>query len=158
MATHVTRQLVHDYYQARLSRDPARLAAFLDDDIQWSIAGPVDLMPFCGQRRGKQAVIDAIVRHVPSQLEVTDMELDEVLVDGDRAATFSRLTARHTRTGRVITYRCANFLHFRNNRIIRFHGLMDTFDAAEQMLGHAIDVRSREPESDIAVVGDVVAV
>jgi ketosteroid isomerase-like protein len=152
MTTHVTRELVHDYYQARVSRDPARIGPFLDDDIHWSIAGPVDLMHFCGERRGKQAVIDAIVRHVPSQLEVTGMELEEVLIDGDRAATFSRLTARQISTGRTITYRCANFLHFRDNRIIRFHALIDSFDAAEQMLGHAIDVSVGEAAADDQVM------
>jgi ketosteroid isomerase-like protein len=137
---HVTRKLVQDYYAARLSRDPARIAPFLDDDIQWSIVGPVNLMHFCGERRGKQAVIDAIVRHVPAQLEVTAMELEEIVIDGDRVATFSRLTARHSGTGRTVTYRCANFLQFRDNRIVRFHGLMDSFDAAEQILGHRINV------------------
>ena len=158
MATPVSRQLVQDYYQARLSRDPARIAAFLDDDVEWSIAGPIDLLHFCGERRGKHAVIDAIVRHVPTLLEVSGMQLDEILIDGDRAATFSRLTAKHTVTGRSISYRCANFLQFRNNKIIRFYGLMDSFDAAEQMLGHAIDLSQKKTASDHTAAGDLIAV
>ena len=140
MTTPVSRDLVRDFYQARITRDPARIAPFLDDNVEWSIAGPVDLLHFCGERRGKQAVIDAIVRHVPSLLVVNGMQIEEILIDGDRAATFSRLTAIHAGSGRTVSYRCAQFLRFRDSKIVTFRALIDSFDAAEQILGHAIDV------------------
>ena len=96
-----------DYYHARISRDPARIASFLDDAVQWSIDGPVDLLHFCGERRGKQAVIDAIVRLRSRELIVT--EIEEVLIEGDRAATFMRVSGSLISTGRTVSYRCAHF-------------------------------------------------
>ena len=45
----VSRQRVRDFYEARMSRDPDIIAQFLHDDVEWAIAGPVDLIPFCGQ-------------------------------------------------------------------------------------------------------------
>ncbi len=139
MTAPVSRQLVQDFFQARLSRDPARIAPFLHDDIEWSIAGPIDPLPFCGEQRGKSAVIDAIVRRVPSLLQVTAMNFEEILIDGERAATFMRLSAVHATSGRTVSYRCAQFLRFRDGKLVEFRALLDSFDAAEQVLGHAID-------------------
>ena len=34
-------------------RDMAALANFLHDEVVWTISGPVDILPFCGQRVGK---------------------------------------------------------------------------------------------------------
>ena len=120
------RQHVRDFYQARMSRDPARIAPFLDDDVTWSISGPVDVIPFCGERRGKQAVIDAIVRLVPTLLTVTKLEFEELLIDGDRAAGFTRLTAVQTGTRRVISYQRAEFFRFRDNRIVAYRAILDS--------------------------------
>jgi ketosteroid isomerase-like protein len=136
----ISRELVQQYFQACLARDPARLAQFLHDDVQWCVTGPVDLLPFCGERCGKSAVIDNIVRLAPSALRMTGLDLEEVLVDGECAATLSRLTSIHAGTGRTVSYRCAQFLRFRDGKLIEFHALIDSFDAAEQVLGHPIDV------------------
>jgi ketosteroid isomerase-like protein len=74
-----------------------------------------------------------------------------MLVDGDRAATLSRLTGRQRATGRIISYRCAQFLQFRDDKVIDFRSLIDSFDAAEQMLGHHIDLAGRAPATAPAV-------
>jgi ketosteroid isomerase-like protein len=139
MTTPISRKLVQEFFQARLSRDPARIAPFLHDDVDWSIAGPVDLLHFCGEQHGKPAVIDAIVRRVPSLLQVTGMDIEEILIDGERAATFMRLSAIHAVTGRAVSYRCAQFLRFRDGKLVEFRALLDSFDAAEQVLGHPIN-------------------
>jgi ketosteroid isomerase-like protein len=136
----ISRQLVRDFYQARMSRDPARIAPLLDDDVEWSISGPIDIIPFCGRRRGKEAVIDAIVRIVPALLTVTKLEFEEILVDGERAAGFTKLTAVQISTGRTISYQRAELFRFRDNKIISYRSILDSFDIVEQMLGHPIDL------------------
>jgi ketosteroid isomerase-like protein len=152
----VSQQLVRDYFQAQLTRDPAKLAPYLDDAVKWSVTGPVDLLHFCGECNGKQAVIDAIVRRVPSLLRLTGMEIEEILVDGERAATFTRLSAIHADTGRTVSYRCAQFLRFRDGKLVEFHALIDSFDAAEQVLGHPINTSLDAPPA-IATRGNRVA-
>ncbi len=147
----ISRALVQDYFQACVSRDPARIAAYLDDDIEWSCTGPVDLLHFCGHRRGKRAALDNIVRLAPSVIELTRIDLEEVLIDGDCAATFTRLSATHVRTGRNVSYRCAQFLRFRNNKLVEFRGLMDSFDAVEQVLGHPIELPPAQTRADNVV-------
>src|SRR5712691_8569770 len=109
MAAPVRRNVIKAYYKAFASRDPAKIAPFIDDDAKSIIAGPIDLLHFCGERRGKAAVLDLFQTVIPEVLDVTGFVPEIMLVDGDRAATFSRLTGRQRATGRTISYRCAHF-------------------------------------------------
>ena len=153
----VSRQRVRDFYDARMSRNPDLIAQFLHDDVEWAIAGPVDLIPFCGQHHGKEAAIDAMVRVAPSVFRVTKLNIDELLIDGDRAASFTRLAAVQSGTGRTITYQRAEFFQFRDNRILAYRAVLDSFDAAEQMLGHAINTSLTDAPLDFAASGDRIA-
>jgi ketosteroid isomerase-like protein len=138
MGQAITREFVESFYRARLSRDPSRIEPFLDDDVDWLITGPFELLHFCGQRRGKAEVLDTLVRVMPSIMHVTKVEIDSLLIENDRAATFSRLTGVLTGTGRIISYHQAQFLQFRDGKIVEYRGIIDSFDAAEQMIGHPI--------------------
>jgi ketosteroid isomerase-like protein len=157
MTTAISRELVQEYLSACLSRDPGRLSRCLDDEVAWTLAGPVDLMPFCGHRRGKKEVIDTIVRRVPTVIRLTGMDIEELLVDGDRAATFLRIAAVHVVTGRTISYRLAQFLRFRNDKLVEFRAVIDSFDAAEQVIGHAISASLDMPQ-DFALSGNRIAI
>ena len=136
----VSRATVLAFYQAYGSRDPKRLAAFLDDDVEWMISGPVDVLHFCGQRRGKAAALEVIERLVPSTFEFAGFEPDALLIDVDRVATLSTLSGILVEGKRKISYRLAHFIRFRDGKVTRFRSLIDSFDAAEQVLGHPIDV------------------
>jgi ketosteroid isomerase-like protein len=136
----ISKQHVRDFYDARMSRDPKVIARFLHDEVEWSIAGPVDLIPFCGQWRGKAAAIDVMCRVAPSCITVSKFIIDELLVDGDRAAVFNRITSTQTRTGRTISYQRAEFFVFHDGKILSYRSIMDSFDIAEQVLGHEIDL------------------
>ena len=153
----VSRQCVRDFYAARMSRNPDLIAEFLHDDVEWAIAGPIDLIPFCGQYRGKEAALDALVRVAPSVFRVTKVNIDEILVDDDRAASFSRLTAVLHDSGRTITYQRAEFFQFRDNKIIGYRAVLDSFNMAEQIVGHAINTSLTDAPSDFAVSGNRIA-
>ena len=64
------------------------------------------------------------------------MNFEEILIEGERAATFMRLSAIHAATGRAVSYRCAQFLRFSDGELVEFRAPIDSFDAAEQVLGH----------------------
>ena len=156
MTTSISRDQVEEYFRATVSRDPERMAQCLDDDVIWTLGGPVDLLPFCGQKRGKRAVIDTVVRLTPQLMRLTGMDIEELLIDGDRAAAIIRVSAIHTATGRTVSYRNAHFLRFRNGKLIELRALLDTFDAAEQVLGHPINT-SLDTPAEIAARGNRVA-
>lgn len=154
MTTAVPRALVEAFYRAYDSRDVERIAPYLDDDVEWIISGPVDVLPFCGCRRGKAAVLDLIEREIPKVIRVYSFSPELLLVDGDRAAALVRLAARHRLDDRAISYRVANFLRFRDGKIVENLSLIDSFDAVEQVLGRPLPVHAEPPEK----AGDLVAV
>jgi ketosteroid isomerase-like protein len=84
------------------------------------------------------------------------MNFEEILIEGERAATFMRLSAIHAATGRAVSYRCAQFLRFSDGELVEFRALIDSFDAAEQVLGHPINT-SLDAPLEIAARGNRVA-
>ena len=117
MSVIISKQHVRDFYDARMSRDPGIIAPFLADDVEWSITGPIDLIPFCGQWHGKAAAIDVMCRVAPSCITVRNFTIDELLVDDNRAAVFNHITSTQNRTGRTISYQRAEFFAFRDGKI-----------------------------------------
>ena len=138
MGQTITREFVEDFYRARLARDPERIAPYLDDNVNWLITGPIELLQFCGHRQGKAEVLHTITRVMPTIMHVSKVELEALLIDRERAATFNRLTGVLCGTGRIISYHQAQFMLFRNSKMIEYRCLIDSFDAAEQMMGHPI--------------------
>ena len=159
MAARVRRSVVKAFYAAFASRDPARIAPFLATDVDWMIVGPIDLLRFCGQRRGKAAVLDLFRRVVPEVIQVTGFDQDLLLVDKDRAASYARIAGIRKADGRTISYRCSHFLRFEADKVVEFRSVIDSFDAAEQMLGHPIDLTqdARPSMGDLKVVNLVPA-
>jgi ketosteroid isomerase-like protein len=139
MTEPVSRARVEAFYQAYAERDPDKIGCFLDDAVEWTISGPVDVLPFCGTRHGKAAVLDMVGRLIPEVFRAFSFVPDAMLIDGDQVATLSRLTAR-SGDGRVISYRLAHFVRFRAGKIVRNISLIDSFDAVEQVLGRPLDL------------------
>jgi len=141
----ITREWVDAFNEAYAGRHMDRLASFLHDDVRWAISGPVDLMPFCGERCGKQAVLDMVARIAPQQFAVVSFTPELVLIDGDRASTLCRATGQRVANGHTIGWRVAQFMRFRDQKMIEYCSVIDSFDAAEQVLGHSIELAPSEP-------------
>jgi ketosteroid isomerase-like protein len=69
------------------------------------------------------------------------------VLDGDRAATLNRLSGRRA-DGRAIGYRVAQFIRFNDGKVVEYCSVIDSFDAAEQVLGHSISLMERKPVGD----------
>lgn len=151
MTTAVSAELVREFFAARVAGDVARIGALIDDNVEWSISGPVDILPYAGQRRGKQAVLDTVVQQGRKIFEITDAQIDDIVVDGDKAMVRTRLSGIHRPTGRQISYSSAQLFAYRDGKIVRFRSIIDSFDAAEQMLGREIDISDTPPNAGPAV-------
>ena len=88
-------------------------------------------------------MIELVTRTMPRYLDLSDFEIEHLVVHGDRAALYGRLRALQRETGRSICYRGAHFLRVRDGKLVSYRGIADTFDAAQQVLGHSIDVSNR---------------
>jgi len=154
----ITREFVLEFLRARKMSDPAQLAPYLDDDVDWRISGPVDVLPQCGQRSGKAEVIDAICRVSPELFGTREFEIDHLLIHGDYAATLGRFHATHAATGRQISFRSAHFMRFRNDKLVWYRGLIDSFSATEQVMGHELDIAHAPDLVSIAPDADLVEI
>ena len=139
MSRSVPRAVVEAFYRALSVRDMDALASFLDDEVVWTISGPVDILPFCGQRVGKDLVMKLLGRDSPTLLSGRRFVAKTMLVDGDRAAVLGRLTATKRASGQAISYRIAHFIQFRDRKVIDYVSIIDSYDAVEQMLGYSLD-------------------
>ena len=126
----------------------------IDDDVEWHVNGPVDAIQVCGTWRGRTAVVDRFTRLVPEILSSRQLEIEYLLVDGDCSAMFGRFISRHRRSGRVIAHRISHLVRYRRGKVIRFRVVNDSFDAAEQFLGHRLDLGGETA----GAVGDLIAI
>jgi ketosteroid isomerase-like protein len=140
MSEPVPRAIVEGFYEALANCDMAALAPYLDDNVVWTISGPIDVLPYCGQRSGKDVVLKFLDRDIPLLLERRRMVPQAMLVDGDRAAVFGKLMAARRDVGHPISYRIAQFVQFRDGKVIDYISIIDSFDAVEQVLGQHLTV------------------
>jgi ketosteroid isomerase-like protein len=151
--TAVPRAVVEAFYRALAHRDMHTLAGYLDDHVVWTISGPVDILPFCGQRTGKDTVMKLLVDDIPTFMSDRRFVPKAMLVDGDSAAVLGRLTATKRDDGHAISYRIAHFIKFRDRKVVEYVSIIDSFDAVEQMLGYNL-----EAHDGPRVSGDLVAI
>lgn len=158
MTEPVPRAVVEAFYQAYISRDPDRIGACLADDVEWYVGGPVDVMQVCGSWHGKAAVMDRFKSQVPKVVHFKKLEIESLLVDGDTSAMFGRISSIHRASGRLICHRVSHLARYRDNKIVYFRVINDTLDAAEQFVGHRIDLQT-DPDADwVDSRGDLIAV
>jgi ketosteroid isomerase-like protein len=155
MTQAVPRLLVDRFRKAYALRDADRIGEFLDDNVEWTISGPVEYLRFCGTHRGKDSVIELIRRRIPEVLRTFSFVPESILIDGDRLAMLHRQSSRRAADGRVINFRVANFMRFRDKKVVSNLSLLDTFDAVEQVMGHRIEFTGARPEGGVS---DLVAV
>jgi ketosteroid isomerase-like protein len=139
MSESVSRSTVQAFFEAYAARDAAKVGSLLADDVEWTMAGPVNMFPFCGVRRGRDAVLDSMFRVKPDMFSATRTDIDHIFIEGNSASALSRITAVLAKSGRTLSYHCAHFAVFRDGRLASFEAVTDTFGIAEQVLGHRID-------------------
>lgn len=139
MSDHPMRGFCRAFCDALALGEPARIALLLDDNVDWTVFGPVDLFPFFGHCRGKLAVVAMLDRTQP-WLRLSGCETERTLTDGDHAASMMRVSLRDLRSGRTLSLRLALFAQFVGSRLTTLRAVFDSFDAAEQALGRQIDL------------------
>lgn len=148
----LSRAVVDAFYKAYATRDIDNIAPFIHDDIEWTISGPVDYLPFCGTHSGKASVLDLIENKVKAVLRTFGFVPEFIVVDGDRVAMLSRQSAKRTSDGCTISYRVANIMRFCDDKVIENFSLIDSYDAVEQVLGRPLSVPQRVRDGELVAV------
>jgi ketosteroid isomerase-like protein len=124
-------------HQAINERQFEDLAALIDDDVDWAIYGPIDMFPFFGARRGKEAVLE-VIKQIADNIRVHRFERETVMLGVDSAASMLRYTLTSLESNKPIALRIAHFAQFRSGRLRNIRVLVDSFDLVEQALGRHI--------------------
>lgn len=153
----VTKELVDAFYDAFVKPDGAKLAELVHDDVRWTTRGPIDVLSFCGTHHGKAEVLELATRTLPTLFARIELVRESLVIDGDRAAALNFQTSRRRADGRVVTYRFAHFFRFKDGKVIETTTIIDSFNAAEQVLGHALPTDGAVPPgSDPNLLNDLV--
>jgi ketosteroid isomerase-like protein len=113
------------------------LETLIDEDVDWSIYGPIDMFPFLGARRGKEAVME-VIRQIAENFSVRRFDRETVMLGVDSAASMLRYSLTSLESNKPISLRLAHFAQFRHGRLRSMRALLDSFDLVEQALGQSI--------------------
>ena len=113
------------------------LGGLIDEDVDWAVYGPIDMFPFFGARRGKEAVLE-VIRQVAENVRVHRFDRESVMLGVDSASSMLRYSLTMLDSNKPISLRLAQFAQFRAGRLSSIRILVDTFDLVEQALGRPI--------------------
>jgi len=113
------------------------------DDIEFISYSPVAIFPFLGHRRGKAAVAEAL-RGAHQEFEIISYEPMSMVVEQQEAAVVLFARGINRKSRRSLQLSVAHFIRFRDGKIAEIKEFMDSFNAAEQVLGRELDIRSED--------------
>src|SRR6202521_4845180 len=124
-------------HRAINERRQDELEDLIDDDVDWAIYGPIDMFPFLGARRGKEAVLE-VIRQIADNVRVRRFDRETIMLGVETGASMLRYSLTMLDSDKPISLRVAHFAQFKAGRLRSLRVLVDTFDLVEQALGHPI--------------------
>jgi ketosteroid isomerase-like protein len=113
------------------------LETLIDENVDWAIYGPVEMFPFFGARRGREAVIE-VIRQIAENVRVHRFDRETIMLGQDSASSMLRYSLTALDTNKPISLRIAHFAQFRAGRLLNLRILVDSFDLVEQALGRPL--------------------
>ena len=113
------------------------LEDLIDDDVDWTMYGPIDVFSGFGARRGKAAVME-VLRQIADNIRVRRFDRETIMLGVDSAASMLRYSLTALDSDKPISLRVAHFAQFKAGKLANIRILVDTFDLVEQALGRPI--------------------
>ena len=124
-------------HRAINDRQHEDIEALIDEDVDCTIYGPVDMFPFFGARHGKAAVLE-VIRQIADNIRVHRFDREQIMLGTESAASMMRYSLTLLDANKPISLRLALFAQFKAGKLVSIRILIDTFDLVEQALGHPI--------------------
>jgi len=124
-------------HRAINERQLDEIEALIDEDVEWSLHGPIDMFPFFGARRGKAAVIE-VIRQMAENFRVRRFDRESIMLGVDSAASMMRYSLTTLDSSKPINLRIAHFARFREGRLFSLRILVDAYELVEQTLGRPL--------------------
>ncbi len=137
MTEHSLWRFSRAFHRAINERQYADIEELIDEDVEWAIYGPIDMFPFLGARRGKDAVLQ-VIRQIAENFRVHRFDREKVMLGVESAASMLRYSLTQLDSDKPMSLRLAHFAQFKAGRLFSFRVVIDTFDLVEQALGRPI--------------------
>lgn len=103
----------------------------IDEDVEWTIHGPVDLFPYFGARRGKEAVLE-VIRQIAERVRVHRFDRESIMLGVEAASSMLRYSLTLLETNKPLRVRLAHFAQFREGRLSSMRIVVDSHELVEQ--------------------------
>jgi ketosteroid isomerase-like protein len=113
------------------------IEALIDEDVEWSLYGPVEMFPFFGARHGKAAVLD-VIRQIAENVRVHRFDRETIMLGADSAASMMRYSLTALDSNKPLSVRLAHFAQFKEGRLRNLRILLDSYELVEQALGRPL--------------------
>jgi ketosteroid isomerase-like protein len=120
-------------HRAINERQFSEIEPLLDEDVEWTIHGPVELFPFFGSRRGKAAVLE-VIRQIAEKVRVHRFDRESIMLGAESASSLLRYSLTVLDTNKPARLRVAHFAQFREGRLFSMRILVDTYELMGQAL------------------------
>ena len=130
MAEQENVQTVKEAYAAFERGDIPSLLNLVSEDVEWSLPGPSDIIPFAGEFRGREGV-GRFFAALGGAEDVEIFEPQEFVAQGDKVVALGQYRWRVKQSGREYGGDWAHVFTVRDGKIAGFHEYMDTAAAAD---------------------------
>jgi ketosteroid isomerase-like protein len=137
MTEHSLWRFSRAFHRAINDRQLEDVEAMIDEDVDWTIYGPIDMFPFLGARRGKEAVLE-VIKQIAENVRVHRFDRESIMLGADTAASMLRYSLTALDSNKPISLRVAHFAQFKAGRLRSIRVVLDTFDLVEQVLGRPL--------------------
>ena len=133
MPENLNKRRILDYLKAGYAGDIDRAASYYDDELDFIGYAPIDVFPTLGQKFGKAAMVQSLVR-LHAMYRLVEYDVTSIVAEGNRVAAMLDLRMYARKDDRMIRIPFGNFYTLRQGRIYIFRQFMDSFDAVQQKL------------------------
>src|ERR1700750_985972 len=95
-------------HRAINERQFAEIENLIDEDIDWTIHGPVGWFPFFGSRHGKAAVME-VIRQIAGKVRVHRFDRESIMLGAESASSLLRYSLTMLGTNKSVRVRVVNF-------------------------------------------------
>ena len=120
-------------HRAVNERQFSEIEPLIDEDVDWTIHGPVDLFPFFGARRSKAAVLE-VLRQIAQKVRVHRFDRESIMLGVESASSMLRYSLTVLDTNKPVRVRLAHFAQFREGRLVSMRILVDSYELVEQAI------------------------
>jgi ketosteroid isomerase-like protein len=117
---------VEEFFSRNASGEPPeRIAELVSQDVDWYVAGNVNVVSWIGRKEGRAGVAE-FYRELRQQVISEKFEIADMLISGNRVVVLGELASRVRNTGKLIQTEFAFDFTVDDGQIVRFRLFEDS--------------------------------